>query len=635
MGALGEPSLLGFLLATVLWVLLGVLPGLLVVTWLVPGRSRLERLAVAPLVSIALGFAPAAWLSAVGVPQAWHAAWVAPLVVTVALLVVLGRRGALPALVERTSTVVSLLLPTLASAAVWLVALTASGTGWSSVVPAPDGGSHGIFVTRILLSGSVSPGDVAVFDLADPAAGSTFYPLGLHTLAAPVAALTSVASSLLVPFTVLGSAYLVWGAAALARRVAGARSVVPTAWAAAVLVPGFPFVLVWWGPVPLVVGVALLPALVLALWSATSRRGVLVAALAVGGMLALHTTEALLAVLMVGLAALVARDRRMALLRGGVVACVLGAAVVGPVVWGLVAGGASRLQEPGYAETVADSLLWSLVRPGAVIDQLPELDPVVAILLLLAGLAVLAVSVVGAGRIVRVPLGLAVVAAIVFCLLLATAGRSGHPLALSVPWYGDINRLAGQAAALSPLLLGAGWCALVPAAATRQRRVLALSVLAVLAVPLVAQSVVAAAYGFTRGSVVGADDRAAYAWLADHVGLGERVLNQHRDGSVWAYDATRGRVLPVFGPKPSGGYEAEPMFAGPLRLRDGVGQLATDPSLRAEAEALHVRYVLVGSGTYSDAPALLDLAAMRASSAFREVFRSGDAHVLEIVPAQG
>lgn len=95
MGALGEPSLLGFVLSSLLWVLLGVVPGLLVMTWVVPGRSRLERLAVAPLVSIALGFAPAAWLSALGVPQAWHAAWVVPLVVSVGLLVVLARRGAL------------------------------------------------------------------------------------------------------------------------------------------------------------------------------------------------------------------------------------------------------------------------------------------------------------------------------------------------------------------------------------------------------------------------------------------------------------------------------------------------------------------------------------------------------------
>ena len=42
-------------------------------------------------------------------------------------------------------------------------------------------------------------------------------------------------------------------------------------------------------------------------------------------------------------------------------------------------------------------------------------------------------------------------------------------------------------------------------------------------------------------------------------------------------------------------------------------------------------FLVVGSRTFSEAPRLLDVAAMSASPALREVFRAGDARVFEIV----
>lgn len=632
MGALGEPSLLGFVLAAALWVLLGVVPGLLIVTWLVPGRSRLERLAVAPLVSIALGFAPAAWLSALGVPQAWHAAWVVPLVVSVVLLVVLGRRGALRALVAGSRDARAVCVGVALTVVVWVVGIATSAPGWSAVVPNSDGNSHGVFVARILASGSVAPDHVAVFDLADPARSSVFYPLGLHALAAPVASLTSVASALLVALTVLASASFVVGCAALARRVGGAAVVAPASVAAA-LMPWYPVELVGWGPVPLVLGVALVPAAILVLLDARDRRSTAAAVFAVAGLLALHVTEVLVAAGVALLALLLDRRAagRAAAAGSVVVAGAAAAVVVGPIALGLVAGGGARVQEPTTAAGAGDALVWALLRPGSALDALDSPSVLVIVVAGLVALALVGLAVAGGVSAWRSAPGRAITLAVAGFLLLGVLAQAGLPTPFSYPWYSDPDRLMAQAAGLLPVLVGAGWAVLraLPARRPGRRIVAVLGVLA--AAVLAAQAVAAASDGLTRYSVVTPDDRAAYAWLAAHVRPGDRVLNDHRDGSVWAYDATRGAVAPVFGAKPSGGFETDPWFAPAMRLQAGIGRLAADPSLRDDARALDVRYVVVGSRTFSEAPRLLDVAAMSASPALREVFRAGDARVFEIV----
>lgn len=632
MGVLGQPSLLAFVLACALWLLLGVVPGLLVATWLAPERSRLERLAVAPLVSIVLAFAPAAWLSTLRVPQAAQAAWVVPLVVSVVLLALLGRRGDLRGLVARSRTAAVVGLAVAASTVLWVVGIAMSTPGWSTVIPDQDGGSHGVFVTRILLTGSVSPDRVAVFDLADPGAVTVFYPLGVHALAAPVAALTSVASALLVPLTVLGSASLVVGSAALARRAGGERLVAPAAVVAAVLLPWFPFAQSFWGPVPMVLALSCVPGLVLALLAVDGRRSLLLAALAVGGMLALHTTEALVALGIVVLAVLLgqdaARGRALARTAG---ALVLGAVVVGPVLGGLLAGGASRPQEPAHGGDPVVLAVWGLLRPAVAVEAWAQTNPVLIGVGVLAGVGVMALAVAGAVRLRRSPLATAVAVAVLGCLVIGVTARAGWARPLSIPWYGNADRLASQAAALLPALVASGWTGLRDRQpSTAGRRITAIGA-AALAVVLLSQAWSSVVDDFSRYSVVTAEDRDAWAWLAEHSRPGERVLNDHRDGSLWMYDATRGAVAPVFGPKPSGGWEEQPYFARALHLRDHVGQLASDPAVREDVEALDVRYVVVGSRRFEDVVPLLDVGAIEKSPAFREVYRSGDARVFEIV----
>lgn len=630
MGALGQSSFLGFVLACALWLLIGVVPGVLVATWLAPDRSRLERVAVAPLISIALGFAPASWLSALHLPLAWHAAWAVPLLVSVALLIAVGRRGALRDLAAPSRTAALVGLAAAASALVWVVGISLSQAGWSTVVPDQDGGSHGVFVSRILVSGSVSPSQVAVFDLADPSGFTVFYPLGLHALAAPVAALTSVASALLVPMTVLGSAVLVVGSAALARRTGGAPYVVPAAVVAAVLLPWFPFAQSFWGPVPMVLAVASVPAMVLTLLDARGRNGLAVAALAAGGLLALHTTELLVAVAVAGLAVLLSHDRRPVRALGAIAGAVaIGALVVGPVLGGLLAGGAVRPQEPPHGGDPGALLIWAILRTAFAADIWVE--PALLGAALVAAIAVVVAAIVGALRVRRSSLGAAVSVVVLVCLVIGALARAGSAGPVGVPWYSNADRLASQACALLPVLVAGGWVALRERAVSDVGRRLTAGVAVALGAVLMLEGVASVIDSFSRYAVVTADDRAAYSWLAAHVAPFERVLNDHRDGSVWIYDATRGTVAPVFGPKPSGGWETVPYFDRAVELRNRIGDLETDPQVRDDARALGVRYVVVGSRRFADAAPLLDIGALESSSAFREVFSSGGARVFEIV----
>ena len=123
---------------------------------------------------------------------------------------------------------------------------------------------------------------------------------------------------------------------------------------------------------------------------------------------------------------------------------------------------------------------------------------------------------------------------------------------------------------------------------------------------------------------------AATVLLEGRVRPGELVLNDHRDGSVWLVDASGGVDRPVFAGKPGGGFEAHPEWADRLYLRDHVAQIDTDPRVRAIAEKRHVRYVFSGERTFADAPRLVDADALASTPGVTEVFRSGDARIVEL-----
>ncbi len=616
---MGEPTAVTLAAAALGWLLLGVLPGWLVVSAVTPERSALDRLAVAPAVSLGLAYPAAAWANRLGIAVALPAALAAlVLASTVSATVLLRRRraGEPGPLLDRT-TLTAVRVPVLLVVLLWLTAMATSVAGWGLVAPNSDGNSHGLAVVALLQHGEVL--------------GSGGYPLGVHVVAALVGSATSVPSALVVPLTLLGSVWAVLGVAALAGRVS--PSLVPWVAFAACAVPYFPFGQVNWGPVPLVLAVALVPGVALAVLDAVGRGPLAVAAMSVAGLLAAHVTEALVAGLLVLLVLVLTRTALVPRLARATAVGLGALLLTAPLVAELLAGGASRPTDTGVGAPEAGTALgvgsrderrssrgsrrcgrsdalgrrrsrgWRCSSPCRwwapdARGPRPHGRAVVLLVVLLVGLAVLA----------RV-----------------TSGGL-----LTSPWYGNGDRLVAQASALLPVLLGAGFERLLLRYRHGGAATVAAVVVGLCAFAAVVQGVAVAQQGLGRFSVVTPDDRLAFAWLASHVQPGEHVLNDHRDGSVWMVEETSGVDQPLFGGKPGGGFEAYPEWADRVYLRDHVADYATDARVRSIAARWDVRYVFSGERTFADAPRLVDVDALAAAPGVVEVFRSGDARVFQL-----
>jgi hypothetical protein len=615
MGAMGAPTAVTLVAATLGWLLVGVLPGWLVASAALPGRSPLDRLALAPAISVGLAYPTAAWVNRVGLDGALPAAATALVLASAAAMAVLVRRrraGGPSTLADRES--LRGLGPPLALViGLWVVAIATSAAGWGAVPPGSDGSAHGLVTTSLIRTGEVL--------------GRDGYPLGAHLIAALAGVTTSVPSALLVPLTLLGAAWTVLGVAALAGRVArsGAR------WAAfaAACVPFFPYAQVSWGPVPLVLAVALVPGVALAVVDARGRREVLLAAVAVAGLLAVHVTEVLVAAVLVLLVLVCQGLHVRPLLRGAVVG--LGALLLtAPLVAELVGGGAARPQDPPRGDSFDVALVSSSLQPFVPFSGTAALPWVVA--LVVAGV-LLGVSLLGAVRTWGSPYGRSVSLLVLLLLGLALLARmtSGGPL--TGPWYGNGDRLVAQVAALVPVLLGFGGQRVLGRVRTGGAAASALAItVGLCALLALGQSFAAAQQGLGRFSVVTDDDRRAFAWLAEHVGPDEQVLNDPTDGSVWMVEATGGASQPVFGAVPGGGFDAQPEWADRLYLRQHAAEIGTDPRVRATAREWGVRYVLYGDRGPAGSPRLIDADALAAAPGVVEVFRSGRVRVFELPP---
>lgn len=127
---------------------------------------------------------------------------------------------------------------------------------------------------------------------------------------------------------------------------------------------------------------------------------------------------------------------------------------------------------------------------------------------------------------------------------------------------------------------------------------------------------------------VGSDDEAAFGWLAERVGAGERVLNFPYDGSGWMYPDAG--LNPVFGMRLYAW--DEPAFQPRWRLLRGVDRIGVDPEIARVAEALGVRYVYWGGDPWRRAPKDLTLEKLETARGLRLVFASGKVRIFEIVP---
>ncbi|HEY5136104.1 MAG TPA: DUF6541 family protein [Candidatus Nanopelagicales bacterium] len=402
--------------------------------------------------------------------------------------------------------------------------------------------------------------------------------------------------------------------------------------AAAFLAPLFPFWHVYWGPAPLMLAVALVPAATVAVLDVRPGWGLVVPVLAVSGLFALHVTEVLVVATLVALHQLVTRrvpgTARATLFMAA--SGVLGLLVAAPLlVYLTLAHGASRQQDPAPRLSVGEAVYVAVLRPFVVLTSVsgPALLSV-----LVAGVALVALTVVGGRLAWQRPMGRAVAIVVLGCGVVGVLAYVGAVPLVTSPWYGNGDRLLGQAAALVPCLLGIALVSLARRVASAPSAARAAWVVACGAVVVVmlGQAVGVAWNGLSSFAVVTAGDRDAFAWLTAHAAPGERVLNDDTDGSAWMYESSRGTVLPVFGGHPGEDYAGFPDYADRLHLQRTIQDVASDAQTRAEADRWNVRYVMVGERTIKDEPRLIDAEGLATGDGLREVFSSGGAKVYEI-----
>jgi hypothetical protein len=620
--------------ALLAWFVIGMLPGFLVATALRPSASLVDRWAVSPLVSIGVAFGIAAWVDRFrpgwGLPSAVVALLAASLVSLVVCLRGVGRIALRPSRWTRSHAVVAGAV--VVSLAMDALVVGRSRSAWGSVVPWYDGNAHGYFVARILLTHSVDPVVVSAYDTVSGTGGS-LYPLGMHTLAALVSQVTNVDAGLTVVAFLAGSVWAPLGILSWGRRVAGQTEATTAAVILAVATPWFLMSQVYWGFWPLLVAVALVPACALVVITAGPRWRLLLPMLAVSGLFSVHVVEVLVVAMLVGLTLLLdsgpPRERVRATLWGGV-AGVAGCLVLLPL--SSTGATASKLLQVTNETKLspAAAVAELIVRPamGHVPGDLP-------VLVALASVVWWAILLVGSRLLWRTSASRGTVVSVWALLALALSAFLGVAEVLSSPWYSSGYRLMAQAVALAALPLGVGTLAVVRVARTAGHRrgvaAVALGVVLLSGLVVMGQSVRAGNESMTT-SVVTADDRAAFDWLAARVEPGERVLNQTSDGTAWAYPHTRGVVSTVFG-RLRGQEVLAPEWADRDYLLTHVTAWATDPAVREAARRWDVRYVVVGDRRLSGSQPVLNPAALAAAPGVRLVFRSGDAYVFELTGA--
>jgi D-galactosaminyltransferase len=618
--------------AVLLWPVVAMVPGYLTVSALQPRRAALDRWAVAPLASVGVAFVAAIWIDWLRPGSGLGAAVAALLLTSAIALVAMRRRGqrvfAMPRRWTRSLAALVALMAT--SCVLGAAVVLRSAGGLATVVPNDDGNGHGSFVARILLTGSVDPVTVTTIDPSAAQASGAFYPLGLHVLAALVAALSAVPASLVVVGLLAGAVWAPLAVFCLARRFVDVTVAVVAAGVLALATPWFPYGQMAWGGWPLIVAVSLVPAALLVTLDLRAARELPVAVLALAGLFAVHITEFVVVGIVVGLVLMFDTTVRGTRVRGG--GRMLLAALAALVLLAPFGRGIGRTQAVGLVDSTTlsafDALREMVQRPYFGF-QPP--GAAFGLALTVWSLASIVLVVVGSRWLWHIVTVRGVVASTWLFLGLTYAAYVGRAGVLSSPWYGSGNRLLAQASALAVIPLSAALVGLVRGARRRCRGRVGTAALAIVGTfvcaMLVVRTVQTGDAAFARAMVT-SDQIAAFRWLSTHSAPGDRVLNDPRAGSVWVYQATGGALVPVFGPKHN--WSTDPAWAGREYLQAHVADAATDPRVRAEAATWHVRYVIVEPAVVSGGTPALDVAAILSSPGLREVFRSGAVRIYQL-----
>jgi hypothetical protein len=611
--------------------ILGFVPGFLLYRAFRPTGFVSESVAIAPALSFGFVFVLGEIVDLAGVPFA-------PLPFLVPLAVAAGvagfrwwkraDRGRQPNSPAWSRPAAALLAGgMLLVAGSWVLGIRGLGT----TPPYTDSSNHGLMAAQVATHESLDPGTVLGSDAAQVAGpGETaYYPLALHGEVALAHRFFGIgfADGLLAATLLFSVFVLPLGLFLAVRRLVPDNPLL--AGVAALLgatIGFFPVLPLSFGGLPLVVGLAMVPAVAVTaeryLTGAGSLPDAGIVAFGTVGILATHTSEVpLLALFVVPvLAEAVLRHRvRLAILvrRLAVLgaACVLLTAPTLP----LIAGGTAERAgiDEGRTASLGDALsaLRAVVGGGGA--------DVVAVLAL-----------VGVGLCLRRRRHLPVVAtmAIILGLDAVASGVHGPLRVLTVPWYQHPGRIAMNLVLLIPFFAALTLVELVPSLWARGRQ------RADGLVPGVLVAVALAFAGFATGAtdmrtlfhervVVGADAKAAFAYLRTVVQPGDRVLNDaNTDGSMWMYPFEG--VVPLLGLRPA---RSTPSWEERVWLIENLPAIDRDPRVRELLRTYDVRHVYFNDRTFSRNPHHVDGEALRNTAAFCPRFSRGTVRIYEIV----
>ncbi|MEP6696702.1 MAG: DUF6541 family protein [Pseudonocardiales bacterium] len=632
-------------------VLVGWLPGLMLLLALRPGAGWLRNVALAPVVSLGLLMTWALIVEAVG----WSVrpATVLPVALGVPAAALglsvwrdrqLWREPGRHRLAVDWPEGTLLAFAVLAPLGMWLRA-----TRLAALVPANDDGTHhGLFAERVLRLGHLEPAHVAVGDVLSEHPSTTYYPLAMHLATAMASGASGVPVGTVLDVLVIGLAAVALpvGIFVINRRLfPSVPFAAPAAALLAVAFPAFPYFPAYWGGLTMIAAIALVPAVVDAMVGTAQDSGVLPGAALLGlawaGLFTLHVTELLtVAVIAVPLALLPRWPARAwAHFTGTAVRWLIGALGAGAVVatqFGRFVRDAHQRRDVARLLPV-DSRHAAHDVTTAFLGTASTARTVITVLFALGVLAALS-RLWSTGWLLATMLfaGLAYLSAM----------RTGLGDALSAPWYGRWDRVVINLLFFVATFAGLGAAVLIRGATVLARRVplpltrrgvglagaLPAVLVAVLALaPEYQASSRQVSYGFRSASLAGPDERAAYAWLAAHNRPGDRVLNDITDGSGWMY-ALDG-VPPVFA---MATHAYPPAAWGDrLYLRTNAGHLDTDLRARRAADAWHVRYAYVGPRLFPGRRPLIDVTALEGSRAWRKVYDHRGALIFERVGSPG
>jgi len=542
---------------------------------------------------------------------------------------------------------------------VGLVTWAVGISGHDLVPPSSDAAYHGFFVARIMDTHSIDVAKIAVSDPAGIHHLVSYYPLAMHASAAVAVQLTGAdIGRVLVVFTVIFAALILpLGMFVLARLLAPRSPLI--AGFTALVVPTvalFPYAPIQFGDVPIIVGMALVPATIVLVTDAIAvpddppgvRVGAVAAALGVLAVIAVHSSQLPITITLVTLLvlerAVLARSAQFlgrAVLRGLVVSAAA-VALFAPSLGSFARGVSER---SGFDNTPTFPLR-NVVGPTLGLDSGAFDHPTRQVLLAL--LAAVGIVIWLLRRRFAWVVGLALVVSV---MVFAAVSDNRLSKALSLPWYRGPARIGWNRAYFIPFFAGvalAGAVTAIGRVGRNRRRSVVIATITVVAVSAAAfgyrgceTSSDLLRYSFSHNALVSRESEAAFAWLHRHARSRDTVLNDVNalgittDDSVWMYAQRRLRPLFGFAQSTNTGF-ALPNRAALRDLRDRMFLLEhvrlLDRSRRVQhlARRYRVRWVYFDERSITVFRHTLDLAGLLANPQLRPVFREGPVHVFEV-----